>query len=110
LYLKIATSGSRRWHFKYRHVGKERLVALGAYPDVSLKMAREKRDNTGRRLAGGVDPGAQNKKRRLLRRLRSLESLLSGWGCIGSALRLRRTRRLSGPSTISLTRTSDRVR
>jgi hypothetical protein len=42
--LKVETSGSRLWGFKYRHGGKERLLALGAYPDVSLKMAREERN------------------------------------------------------------------
>ena len=55
LYLKVETSGSRLWRFKYHFGGKERLLALGAYPDVSLKMAREKRDDARRLLAGGVE-------------------------------------------------------
>jgi hypothetical protein len=42
--LKVESSGSGLWGFKYRHGGKERLLALGAYPDVSLKMAREERN------------------------------------------------------------------
>src|SRR5262245_42581529 len=59
LYLKVETSGSRLWRFKYRFAGKERLLALGAYPDVSLKRAREKRDDARRLVADGVDPCAQ---------------------------------------------------
>jgi integrase len=59
LYLKVETSGSRLWRFKYRHGGKERLLALGQYPDVPLKRAREKRDEARRLLADGVDPRAQ---------------------------------------------------
>jgi hypothetical protein len=56
LYLKAETSGSRLWRFKYRHAGKERLLALAAYPDVPLKRAREKRDQARQLLADGVDP------------------------------------------------------
>lgn len=56
LYLKVETSGNRLCRFRYRNGGKEKLLALGVYPDVSLKMAREKRDHARRLLAGGVDP------------------------------------------------------
>jgi len=62
LYLKVETSGSRLWRFKYRHAGKERLLALGAYPDVSLKMTRENRDEARRLLAGGVDPSVRKQE------------------------------------------------
>jgi len=62
LYLRVETSGSRLWRFKYRHGGKERLLALGAYPDVSLKMAREKRDKARRLLGDGVDPSAHKQE------------------------------------------------
>ena len=55
LYMRVETSGSRLWRFKYRHGGKERLLALGQYPDVSLKRAREKRAEARRLLADGVD-------------------------------------------------------
>jgi integrase len=62
LYLKVETSGSRLWRFKYRLGGKERLLALGAYPDVPLKRAREKRDEARRLLADGVDPSAHRQE------------------------------------------------
>ena len=45
LYLEVAPNGSKRWFVKYRFAGKERRLALGGYPHVSLKTAREGRDN-----------------------------------------------------------------
>jgi len=59
LYLKIEPTGSRLWRFKYRHSGKEKLLALGSHPYVSLKRAREKREEARRLLAEGCDPSAQ---------------------------------------------------
>src|SRR5688572_13359019 len=53
--------GSRLWRLKYRIHGKEELLASGAYPDVSLKRAREKRDEARRLLAAGIDSSAQRK-------------------------------------------------
>lgn len=44
LYLLVKTNGSRYWRLKYRIDGKEKLLALGVYPDVSLADARVKRD------------------------------------------------------------------
>jgi hypothetical protein len=44
LYLEIAPTGSKYWRFSYSFVGKRKRMALGVYPEVSLKEAREKRD------------------------------------------------------------------
>ena len=44
LYLEVHPNGSKYWRLKYRHAGKEKRLALGVYPGVSLKDAREKRD------------------------------------------------------------------
>ena len=44
LYLYVTPKGSRYWRMKYRFGSKEKLLALGVYPDVSLAKAREKRD------------------------------------------------------------------
>jgi hypothetical protein len=54
----------RLWRFRYRHNGAEKLLALGTYPDVSLKRAREKRDEARRLLADGVDPSVQRNTER----------------------------------------------
>ncbi len=61
LYLLINPSGSKLWRLKYRVTGKEKLLALGSYPDVSLKDARFKRDEARQLHADGVDPGAKRK-------------------------------------------------
>jgi hypothetical protein len=51
----------RLWRLRYRYAKAEKLLALGSYPDVSLKRAREKRDEARRLLADGVDPSARRK-------------------------------------------------
>jgi integrase len=56
LYLEVSPAGGKLWRLKYRFAGKERKLAFGAYPDVSLARAREKRDEARRLLADGVDP------------------------------------------------------
>lgn len=61
LYLQVAPSGGRLWRLKYRFEGKEKLLALGAYPDVSLAAARVRCADARKLLAGGTDPGAQRK-------------------------------------------------
>ena len=61
LYLLLTPAGSRLWRMKYRFAGKEKLLALGAYPTVSLKDARERRDEARKKLAAGYDPGEARK-------------------------------------------------
>lgn len=61
LYLYVTPNGSRYWRMKYRFGGKEKLLALGIYPDVSLAKAREKRDEARKLLADNVDPGEHRK-------------------------------------------------
>ena len=58
LYLSVQPNGSRLWRFKYRFAGKEKLAALGAYPEIGLADARARRDELRRLHAGGVDPVA----------------------------------------------------
>ena len=64
LFLLVSPSGARLWRFKYRTHGREKLLALGAYPDVPLKRARDKRDEARRRLADGIDPSVECQERR----------------------------------------------
>lgn len=61
LYLEVAPAGGKRWRLKYRFAGKEKLLALGVYPAVSLKQARDRRDDARKLLAEGVDPGEHRK-------------------------------------------------
>ncbi|MEI6300958.1 MAG: integrase arm-type DNA-binding domain-containing protein [Betaproteobacteria bacterium] len=60
-YLEIRPTGAKLWRFKYRIDGKEKLLALGAYPEVSLVKARQKRDEARALLASGTDPSEQRK-------------------------------------------------
>jgi integrase len=56
LYLEVKPTGSKLWRFKYRFAGKEKLLSVGIYPDVSLKQAREQRDELRKQIANGIDP------------------------------------------------------
>ena len=63
MFLLVQPNGSKWWRLKYRRPdsGKENLLSLGVYPDVSLKRAREKRDEARTLLADGIDPGDKRK-------------------------------------------------
>ncbi|WP_354691903.1 integrase arm-type DNA-binding domain-containing protein [Phytobacter sp. RSE-02] len=67
LYLLVKTNGSRYWRLKYRIDGKEKLLALGVYPDVSLADARAKRDEARKGITGGIDPLAVKKEQKVER-------------------------------------------
>lgn len=61
LYMLLTPQGGKYWRFKYRFDGKERLLALGTYPEISLADARERRDQARKQVAHGIDPGAVRK-------------------------------------------------
>ena len=61
LYLEVSPNGSKRWFVKYRFAGKERRLALGSYPDVSIKAARAGREAARKTRADGTDPVQQRK-------------------------------------------------
>ena len=61
LYLDVRPNGSKYFRLKYRFGGKEKLLALGVYPETSLAQARAKRDEARKQLAQGVDPGENRK-------------------------------------------------
>jgi integrase len=68
LYLLINPKpvASKLWRQAYRFDGKQKTLALGTYPSVSLSQAREGRDEAKKLLAGGIDPSAQRKTNRQL--------------------------------------------
>jgi len=67
LYLEISPAGGKWWRFKYRFDGKEKRLSLGVYPEVSLKDARQRRDEARKLLADDVDPGENRKAKKLAR-------------------------------------------
>src|SRR5690606_25000176 len=56
-FLLVHSNGSKYWRLKYRLGGREKLLALGVYPEVSLADARQRRDDARKLLANGIDPG-----------------------------------------------------
>ncbi|WP_230629746.1 tyrosine-type recombinase/integrase [Sphingomonas sp. Leaf37] len=66
LYLEVHPNGSKLWRFKFAHLGKDKRIALGRYPEVGLADARRKRDEAREKLRDGVDPGAERKRAKLV--------------------------------------------
>jgi integrase len=62
LYLEVTPGGGRYWRLKYRHGGKEKRLAFGVYPEVSLKTARERRTEARAMLDRGDDPAAVKRR------------------------------------------------
>lgn len=67
LYLLVNPNGSRYWRLKYRVAGKEKLLAIGVYPEVTLADARARRDEAKRGIAGGIDPNEEKREEKLTR-------------------------------------------
>ena len=59
LYLLINPNGSKLWRYQYRFLGKQKLLSIGAYPDIGLGEARRIRDEARTIVAGGGDPSAE---------------------------------------------------
>ncbi len=82
LFLLVQPIGSKLWRFKYRFDGKEKLLALGKYPDVSLAAARKQRDAAREQLAADQDPGATKKAEKRARKIAaeySFENIARAW-------------------------------
>lgn len=62
LYIEVFPNGSKLWRLKYRYGGKEKRLALGAYPEVGLAEARKRRDINRSRLHDGRDPAIDRRK------------------------------------------------
>jgi hypothetical protein len=73
LYLEISPTGGKLWRFKYRFDGKEKRLALGKYPEISLANARKRREAARELLANGVDP-SEDKKAKRAERVARLEN------------------------------------
>jgi len=74
LYLEVAPSGGKWWRLKFRFNGKENRLSLGVYPEVTLKQARERRDDARKLLADGIDPSAHRQATRASRTIAAANS------------------------------------
>ncbi|WP_342588009.1 tyrosine-type recombinase/integrase [Pseudorhodoplanes sinuspersici] len=82
LHLLVAPSGARYWRLAYRWMGKQRTLALGVYPAVSLASARDARDEAKRNLAAGSDPSAVKRASRRAAKLsadNTFEAVARDW-------------------------------
>lgn len=90
MFLLVTPAGQRYWRLKYRVNGKEKLLALGVYPDVSLAVARRKRDEAREKLAAGIDPNEAKREVKRTARIAAassfeavarewFENQLAGW-------------------------------
>lgn len=62
LFIELTPKGSRLWRLAYRFEGKQKLLALGSYPEVSLMLARQKCEEAKRMLASWIDPSAEKQR------------------------------------------------
>lgn len=65
LYIEIFPNGSKLWRLKYRFSGKEKRIALGAYPETTLAVARKKRDEARSLMQQGTDPSIERKRQKV---------------------------------------------
>ncbi len=82
LFLLVTPAGGKWWRLRYKFNDKEKLLSLGTYPDVSLKTARERRDEARRLLAEEIDPGEHRKvakARQAAEAVNSFETVAREW-------------------------------
>jgi integrase len=74
LFLQVTPQGGKWWRLKYRFDGKEKLLSLGTYPDISLSQARQKREDSKKLLAIDIDPSEKRKQTKADNRLNTENS------------------------------------
>lgn len=62
MFLLVKPSGAKYWRFQYRFSGKQKVLALGVYPTISLGDARRKRDEARKLISNGIDPSEKKKE------------------------------------------------
>ena len=82
LYLWVTPAGGKLWRWSYRFEGREKLMSLGKYPDISLAQARERHSEARKLFAAGIDPMAQRKADKTAERAaveNSFQSVATSW-------------------------------
>ena len=65
LFLTVQPNGTKLWKLSFRHLGKQKTLHLGLWPDVGLADARARRDEARRQVAAGLDPAVEKKRARV---------------------------------------------
>lgn len=82
LYLLVQPNGAKYWRLKYRIASKEKVLALGVYPEVKLAEARAKRDEAKKLISSGIDPIAARREEERQQKIRagnSFEAIAREW-------------------------------
>lgn len=82
MYLEVTAAGGKYWRLKFRHLGKEKRLALGVYPDISLALARKARDKAREAVSAGEDPSQLKREAKLTRAIgaaNNFESVARHW-------------------------------
>lgn len=82
MYLLVDTKGGRFWRLAYRFAGKQKLLALGVYPEITLEAARKARDAARAQIRENIDPGEQRKINKLTaahRAVNTFEEVAREW-------------------------------
>ena len=82
LYILVKANGSKYWRFRYRFDGKEKLLALGVYPKVSLSKARRKQEDALKLLDKDIDPSRDKKQQKdaaKLKKANTFEAVARDW-------------------------------
>ena len=88
MYFEVTAQGSRYWRLAYRFSGKQKVLALGVYPEISLSEARKQRDDAKKLLAQGVDPAQDRrikKQQVILSEAATLEVVAREWHSVNIA-------------------------
>ncbi|WP_198300929.1 integrase arm-type DNA-binding domain-containing protein [Cellvibrio sp. PSBB006] len=82
LYLLVKNNGTKCWRLAYRFAGKQKTLALGIYPSVALKQARDARNEAKDKLAKNIDPSLDKKQEKLKQQLaaaNTFEAIARDW-------------------------------
>lgn len=74
MFLLITSAGGKLWRLKYRIDGREKLLALGAYPEITLSEARKRREEARQLIALGTDPSREKQKEKVKSRIQAENS------------------------------------
>jgi hypothetical protein len=97
LHVLISPGGSKLWRLAYRHAGKQKTLAIGIYPAVSLAAARTRRDDAKRLLANGNDPSAARKAEKQMAKMAAANSFRA----VAEELRAKLEREGRAPATLA---------